>query len=164
MIALEHLDAPLADPSRQAVPRRELQGSRSAAHRALRRRCDNGTLVRIGRAVYARRQACLFDVVPEVLPKLGFRVLTRQAAINLGNPAVTQALRELRAPEWETTCPDYRRLMGQPPVRALCSAFSYPTWRPVLQSVVGMALDLDLVSERDLPEVKQIVQECGRGR
>ena len=61
---------------------RELRGSRSAAHRALRRRCDDGTLVRIGRGVYARRQARLFDVVPEVLPKLGFRILPRPAATN----------------------------------------------------------------------------------
>lgn len=83
MTALEHLDALLADPGRQAVLPRELQGSRSAAHRALRRRCDDGTLVRIGRGVYARRQARLFDVVPEVLPKLGFRILPRPAATNL---------------------------------------------------------------------------------
>lgn len=83
MTALEHLDALLADPGRQAVLPRELRGSRSAAHRALRRRCDDGTLVRIGRGVYARRQARLFDVVPEVLPKLGFRILPRPAATNL---------------------------------------------------------------------------------
>ena len=83
MTALEHLDALLADRGRQAVLPRELQGSRSAAHRALRRRCDDGTLVRIGRGVYARRQARLFDVVPEILPKLGFRILPRPATTNL---------------------------------------------------------------------------------
>lgn len=83
MTALEHLDTLLADPGRQTVLPRELQGSRSAAHRALRRRCDDGTLVRIGRGVYARRQARLFEIVPEVLPKLGFRILPRPAATNL---------------------------------------------------------------------------------
>ena len=83
MAALERLDALLADRGRQAVLPRGLQGSRSAARRAIRRRCDDGTLVRIARGVYARRKARLFDVVPEVLPKLGFWILPRPAASNL---------------------------------------------------------------------------------
>lgn len=83
MTALDHLDRLLAEPGRQAVLPRELPGSPSAAYRALRRRCDDGTLVRIGRGIYARRKARLFDVVPEVLPKLGYKILPRPETTNL---------------------------------------------------------------------------------
>ena len=83
MTALEQLDRLLAEPRRQAVLPRELSGSRPAAYRALRRRCDDGTLLRIGRGVYARRQARLFDVVPEILPKLGYTILPKRAVTNL---------------------------------------------------------------------------------
>lgn len=83
MSALAHLDRLLADPARKAVLPSELPGSRSAAYRALRQRCEDGTLLRIGRGIYARRKARLFEVVPEVLPKLGYKILPRPAATNL---------------------------------------------------------------------------------
>lgn len=83
MTALEHLDRLLAEPGRQAVLPRELKGSASAAYRALRRRCDDGTLQRVGHGVYARPRARLFDIVPEVLPKLGFKILPRPRLTNL---------------------------------------------------------------------------------
>ena len=75
MTALEQLDRLLSESDRHAVLPRELSGSRSAVYRALRRRCDDGTLARIGRGVYARRRSRLFDVVPEILPKLGYTIL-----------------------------------------------------------------------------------------
>ena len=83
-------------------------------------------------------------------------------AAELRGSGVTQALRALQAPEWEANYRDYLRRMGQLPARALPSAFSYPSWRPVLQSVAAMALDLKLVPEKDLPVVKQMAQERGR--
>ena len=85
-------------------------------------------------------------------------------AAEMRRPGVTQTLRELQAPEWETNYRDYLRRMGQLPVRPLRSAFSYLTWRPVLQSAAAMALDLKLVPERDLREVKQMAPERGRSR
>ena len=95
MTALEHLDTLLADPGRQTVLPRDLQGSRSEAHRALRRRGNDGTLVRIGRSVYARRQARLFDVVSGgIRPTLrrqptlpSFRDLPRRRAVLAGQPS-----------------------------------------------------------------------------
>ena len=71
----EQLDRLLAESGRHAVLSHELSGPRSAVYRALRRRCVDGTLARIGRGVYARKRARLFDVVPEILPKLGYKIL-----------------------------------------------------------------------------------------
>ena len=78
----EQLDRLLAEPGRHAVLSCELSGPRSAVYRALRRRCDDGTLARIGRGVYARKRARLFDVVPEILPKLGYTILPRPPVRN----------------------------------------------------------------------------------
>jgi len=75
MTALEDLDRLLADPDRHAVLPREVAGSPSAVHRALRKRCADRTLQRIGRGIYARSRSKLFDIVPEILPKLGYEVL-----------------------------------------------------------------------------------------
>jgi len=82
MTALEDLDRLLADPNRHAVLPREVAGSPSAVHRALRKRCDDRTLQRIGRGIYARSRSKLFDVVPEVLPKLGYEVLPARKLTN----------------------------------------------------------------------------------
>ena len=75
MTALEDLDRLLAEPDRHAVLPREVAGSPSAVHRALEKRCADRTLQRIGRGIYARSRSKLFDVVPEILPKLGYELL-----------------------------------------------------------------------------------------
>ncbi len=75
MTALEDLDRLLADPNRHAVLPREVAGSPSAVQRALRKRCDDRTLQRVGTGIYARSASKLFDVVPEILPKLGYEIL-----------------------------------------------------------------------------------------
>ncbi len=75
MTALQDLDRLLADPNRHAVLPREVAGSPSAVHRALRKRCDDRTLQRVGTGIYARSASKLFDVVPEILPKLGYEIL-----------------------------------------------------------------------------------------
>lgn len=85
----------------------------------------------------------------------GFR---RRLAAERSGPGITQALRELQAPEWETNYQDYLRRMGHLPIRRLGSAWSYSTWQPVRRRVVRMALDLDLVPERDRREVKQLAR------
>ncbi len=74
MTALQDLDRLLADPGRHAVLPREVAGSPSAVHRALKRRCEDRTLQRVGTGIYARSTSKLFDVVPEILPKLGYKI------------------------------------------------------------------------------------------
>lgn len=83
MTALEDLDRLLADPDRRAVLPREVEGSPSSVQRALRRRCADRTLQRIGRGIYARSRSKLFDIVPEVLPKLGYEILPTPRLTNL---------------------------------------------------------------------------------
>lgn len=82
MTALEELDRLLTETDRHAVLPREIPGPRQAVYRALRRRCDDRTLARIGRGIYARRRARLFNVVPEILPKLGYTILPRPKLTN----------------------------------------------------------------------------------
>ncbi len=74
MTALQDLDRLLANPRRHAVLPREVAGSPSAVHRALKRRCEDRTLQRVGTGIYARSTSRLFDVVPEILPKLGYKI------------------------------------------------------------------------------------------
>ncbi len=83
MTALEDLDRLLADPDRHAVLPREVAGSPSSVQRALRKRCADRTLQRIGRGIYARSKSKLFDVVPEVLPRLGYKILPARKLTNL---------------------------------------------------------------------------------
>ncbi len=75
MTALEDLDRLLADPNRDTVLPREVAGSPSAVHRALKKRCDDRTLERVGTGIYARSASKLFDGVPEIRPKLGYEIL-----------------------------------------------------------------------------------------
>ncbi len=83
MTALQDLDRLLADPGRHAVLPREVAGSPSAVHRALKRRCEDRTLQRVGTGIYARSTSKLFDVVPEILPKLGYKVTPPPRITNL---------------------------------------------------------------------------------
>lgn len=89
MDALAVLDALVAQPGRHAVLRRELvkdlqrQGKTPAsATRALQRRCADGSLTRVGAGIYAIGQSRIADIVPEVLPKLGYRILDTPALRN----------------------------------------------------------------------------------
>ena len=83
MTALQDLDRLLADPGRHAVLPREVAGSPSAVHRALKRRCEDRTLQRVGTGIYARSTSKLFDVVPEILPKLGYKITPPRQITNL---------------------------------------------------------------------------------
>ena len=89
MDALAFLGALIAQPGRHAVLRRELvddlqrQGKAPAsATRALQRRCADGSITRVGAGIYAIGQSRIADIVPEVLPKLGYRILDTPALHN----------------------------------------------------------------------------------
>lgn len=82
MRANEALKKLLREDGRKAVLRIELlkrsTASPSSCDRALKRSCDDGSLVRVGHGVYAIGNAKVFEVVPEVMPKLGYEILPVQ--------------------------------------------------------------------------------------
>lgn len=82
MRANEALKKLLREDGRKAVLRVELlkrsTASPSSCDRALKRSCDDGSLVRVGHGVYAIGNAKVFEVVPEVMPKLGYEILPVQ--------------------------------------------------------------------------------------
>ena len=76
-IACEAIGNLLREDGRKAILRAELR-SAAPAHacdRALRRYCESGELTRVGQGIYGIGAAKVFDIVPEVMPKLGYRIL-----------------------------------------------------------------------------------------
>jgi len=72
------LDALLSEPGRRGLLRRELTGAglpAGQADRALRKACMAGTIERVGHGIYAVGDARIAEIMPEVLPKLGYRIL-----------------------------------------------------------------------------------------
>ncbi len=67
----------LAETGRKAILRSELtpQAPAHACDRALKHYCEAGRLTRVGRGIYGVGAAKVFEIVPEVLPKLGYRIL-----------------------------------------------------------------------------------------
>ncbi len=76
MNAEDSLDLLLSEKGRKAVLRAELlnlsDASSSSCDRVLKKKCDDGTLVRVGQGIYGIGNAKVFEIVPEVLPKLGY--------------------------------------------------------------------------------------------
>ena len=82
MNASETLDKLIAERKRKAVLRSELlkraDASASSCDRALKNQCERGTLVRVGQGIYGVGRAKVFEIVPEVMPKLGYQILPVQ--------------------------------------------------------------------------------------
>ncbi|MCY4143866.1 MAG: nucleotidyl transferase AbiEii/AbiGii toxin family protein [Gammaproteobacteria bacterium] len=82
MIAEEALKNLLNEDGRKAVLRRELlansSSSSASCDRALKRCCNDGLLVRVGQGVYAVGDAKVFEIVPEIMPKLGYQIQSVQ--------------------------------------------------------------------------------------
>lgn len=80
--AVEDLDALMSEPNRCAVLRKELVARSSASartcDRVLQRYCAEEKLTRVSHGIYGIGQARVFDIVPEVMPKLGFEILGKQ--------------------------------------------------------------------------------------
>ena len=78
MKAEDSLDSLINEKGRKAVLRAELlklsNASSSSCDRVLKKKCDDGTLVRVGRGIYGIGNAKVFEIVPEVLPKLGYTI------------------------------------------------------------------------------------------
>ena len=67
----------LRERGRKAILRSEVvaHAPAHACDRALRDYCESGELTRVGQGIYGIGEAKVFDIVPEVMPKLGYRIL-----------------------------------------------------------------------------------------
>ena len=75
--ACEAVGRLLRETGRKAILRSELlpHAPEHACDRALRHYCELGELTRVGHGIYGIGTAKVFDIVPEVMPKLGYRIL-----------------------------------------------------------------------------------------
>lgn len=82
MEADKALDRLICEPGRYAVLRTELlalsNASASSCDKALKRKCKTGALIRVGRGIYGIGNAKVFEIVPEVMPKLGYEFVKVQ--------------------------------------------------------------------------------------
>ena len=71
------VDTLVAETGRHAVLRNELsqRGCPRAFDRVLREYCQAGVLTRVGHGIYGIGRAKVFQIVPEVMPKLGYTIL-----------------------------------------------------------------------------------------
>lgn len=78
MKAEDSLDSLINEKGRKAVLRAELlklsNASSSSCDRMLKKKCDEGRFVRVGQGIYGIGNAKVFEIVPEVLPKLGYTI------------------------------------------------------------------------------------------
>lgn len=78
MKASEALIQLMRESGRKAVLRKELlkraNSSPSTCDRVLKHGCNDGKLVRVGHGVYGIGDAKIFEIVPEVMPKLGYQI------------------------------------------------------------------------------------------
>ena len=76
-VACEAVGRLLRENGRKAILRSELVpfAPAHACDRALRYYCESGELTRVGQGIYGIGAAKVFDIVPEVMPKLGYRIL-----------------------------------------------------------------------------------------
>ena len=78
MRAFTHLQEIIREPARKALLRRELTGRGYAnwqVDHALAKARKAGLITRVGQGIYAVGDARIAEVMPEVLPKLGYQVL-----------------------------------------------------------------------------------------
>ena len=71
------VDTLVAETGRHAVLRTELSqhGHPRAFDRVIREYCQAGVLTRVGHGIYGIGRAKVFQIVPEVMPKLGYTIL-----------------------------------------------------------------------------------------
>ena len=129
--ACEAVGSLLREDGRKAILRAELV-ARAPAHacdRALRHYCDSGELTRVGQGIYGVGAAKVFDIVPEVMPKLGYRILP-------GEPVRGYSQKSGGA-VWRLDRP-CRRLIRKRGVRAI---FETPDGRLVANRQRGVAMN-----------------------
>ena len=130
-VACEAIGNLLREDGRKAILRSELT-SYAPAHacdRALRYYCASGELTRVGQGIYGIGAAKVFDIVPEVMPKLGYRILP-------GEPVRGYSQKSGGA-VWRLDRP-CRRLIQKRGVQAM---FETPDGRPAANRQQGVAVN-----------------------
>ncbi len=119
--ACEAVGRLLREAGRKAILRSELllHAPAHACDRALRRFCESGELTRVGQGIYGVGAAKVFDIVPEVMPKLGYRILP-------GEPVRGYSQKSGGA-VWRLDRPCRRRIRK----RGVQAMFETPDGRPV---------------------------------
>ena len=128
--ACEAVASLLREDGRKAILRAELV-SHAPAHacdRALRHYCESGELTRVGQGIYGVGAAKVFDIVPEVMPKLGYRILP-------GEPVRGYSQKSGGA-VWRLDRP-CRRLIRKRGVQAM---FETPDGKPVASRQQGVVM------------------------
>ena len=120
----------LREDGRKAILRSELvpYAPAHACDRALRHYCESGGLTRVGQGIYGIGTAKVFDIVPEVMPKLGYRILP-------GEPVRGYSQKSGGA-VWRLDRP-CRRVIRKRGVQAM---FETPDGRPVANRQQGIAV------------------------
>ena len=121
----------LRETGRKAILRSELvpHAPAHACDRALHRYCESGELTRVGQGIYGIGAAKVFDIVPEVMPKLGYRILPR--------PPVRGYSQKSGGAVWRLDRP-CRRLIRKRGVQAM---FETPDGKPVASRQQGDAME-----------------------
>ena len=129
--ACEAIRRLLREPGRKSILRSELvpHAPAHACDRALRHYCGTGQLTRVGQGIYGIGDAKVFDIVPEVMPKLGYRILP-------GEPVRGYSQKSGGA-VWRLDRP-CRRVIRKRGVQAM---FETPDGRPVAIRQHGGAMD-----------------------
>ena len=129
-VACEAVGSLLREDGRKAILRSELvpHAPEHACDRALRHYCELGELTRVGHGIYGIGAAKVFDIVPEVMPKLGYRILP-------GEPVRGYSQKSGGA-VWRLDRP-CRRLIRKRGVQAM---FETPDGRPVANRQKGITV------------------------
>ncbi|MYB39592.1 MAG: nucleotidyl transferase AbiEii/AbiGii toxin family protein [Gammaproteobacteria bacterium] len=129
--ACEAVGRLLQEAGRKAILRSELvpHAPAHACDRALRHFCESGELTRVGQGIYGIGAAKVFEIVPEVMPKLGYRILP-------GGP-VRGYSQKAGGAVWRLDRP-CRRLIRKRGVQAM---FETPNGRPVASRQQGSTME-----------------------
>jgi len=130
-IACEAVGSLLREDGRKAILRSELvaHAPAHACDRALRHYCESGELTRVGHGIYGIGTAKVFDIVPEVMPKLGYRILPGERVRGYSQKSGGAV--------WRLDRP-CRRLIRKRGVQAM---FETPDGRPVANRQQGVAMN-----------------------
>lgn len=129
--ACEAVGRLIREAGRKAILRSELV-SHAPAHacdRALRHFCESGELTRVGQGIYGIGAAKVFEIVPEVMPKLGYRILPGESVRGYSQKSGGAV--------WRLDRP-CRRLIRKRGVQAM---FETPNGRPVASRQQGSAME-----------------------
>lgn len=150
MRANEALKKLLREDGRKAVLRTELlnrsTASPSSCDRALKRSCDDGSLVRVGYGVYAVGSAKVFEVVPEVMPKLGYEILPVQRVRGFSQKTSGRT--------WRLDRPTKRQIRK----RGVYAVFEDRKGKPC--NISGRKERMDLPSLRDIEDRFHVFPQC----